>query len=145
MDAAPDWLPTLTEALAPHLVAAALPAPMGAHVHRAGGEEQHPDGVWEVSLFYGRTEIVAGPQDGRRTDTAFWLNLAGLAELFDRVDAFYWQASPMGPGDDLGPHVAIEGEFLGNSVRVRILAAAPPQFPAARSADTLKGTFIDLW
>jgi hypothetical protein len=144
MDATPDWLPALTNALAAHLVAAAVPAPMGAHVQRVSDAEGQ-EGVWEVSLFYGKTEIVAGPQDGRRTDTAFWLNLARLCEVFDRIDAFYWQASPMGPQDDFGPHVGIEGVFKGDAVRVRILAAAPPQFPAARSADTIKGTFIDLW
>ena len=142
MDAAPDWLPALTNALSAHLVAAALPAPMGAHIQRASDA---PETIWELSLFYGKTEIVAGPQDGRRTDTVFWLNLAQLETVFDRVDAFYWQAAPLGPVDDLGPHVAIEGTFQGNAVRVRILANAPAQFPAARSADTLKGTFIDLW
>ncbi|HEX6984524.1 MAG TPA: hypothetical protein VF170_04070 [Planctomycetaceae bacterium] len=144
MDVPPDWLTALAGALAEHFVAAAVPSPMGAHVQRATDADA-PAGVWEVSLFYGKTEVVGGSQDGRRVDTPFWLDLSGLREVFTRVDGFYWQAAPLGADDDLGPHVAIEGDYLGNAVRVRILAAAPPQFPSARSADTLKGTFFDLW
>lgn len=144
MDALPDWITALAAALAEHFVAAAVPSPMGAHVQRSTDADA-PDGVWEVSLFYGKTEIVGGPQDGQRTDTPFWLDLNGVRGVFDRISGFHWQAAPLGPRDDLGPHVAIEGDYRGNPVRVRILAAAPTQFPSARSADTHKGTFIDLW
>jgi hypothetical protein len=139
----PEWVSTLAAAIAEYLVAASIPAPMGAHVQKASDEAGGD--VWEVSLFYGKTEIVGGPRDGKKTDTPFWLDLAGLSATFDRVDGLSWQAAPLGPNDDLGPHVAIEGEYLGNRVRVRILAAAPSQFPPARSADTLHGTFVDLW
>jgi hypothetical protein len=138
----PDWLSALTSAIAECLVAASIPAPMGAHVQRAADADPE---VWEVSIFYGKTEIVAGPQDGKRTDTPFWLDLSAVRQVFDRVTGFHWQAAPLGPQDDLGPHVAIDGEYLGHPVRVRVLAAAPDRFPAARSADTLKGTFVDLW
>ena len=144
MDSSPSWLPALTDALADQLIAAAVPAPIGVHLQKTP-ESDPADPVWEVTLFYGKTEIVAGPHDGHRTDTPFWLNLVGLIDVFNRIDALYWQASQLGSSDDFGPHVAVEGEFQGNPVRVRILAAAPPQFPSARSADTLKGTFIDLW
>lgn len=139
----PEWVSALAAAIAEHLVAASIPAPMGAHVQKESNESA-PD-VWEVSLFYGKTEILGGPKDGKRTDTPFWLDLSGLSKVFDRVDGLAWQAAALGPEDDLGPHVAIEGEYLGHRVRVRILAAAPTQFPPARSADTLRGTFVDLW
>lgn len=139
----PEWVSALAAAIAEHLVAASIPAPMGAHVQK-GTEATDPD-IWEVSLFYGKTEIVGGPRDGRRTDTPFWLDLAGLGKVFDRVEGFSWQAAPLGPNDDLGPHVAIDGTYEGNRVRVRMLATAPERFPPARSADTLRGTFVDLW
>lgn len=139
----PDWISSLTGALTAHFTATALPAPMGAHVQRSKSET--PDGIWEVSVFYGKTEIIGGPQDGHRTDTSFWLDLTGLGGLFDQIDAFYWQAAQLGSGDDFGPHVGVEGVFRGHPVRVRLLAKAPAQFPAARSADTLRGTFFDLW
>lgn len=137
----PDWITALASAISEHLVAASIPAPMGAHVRKS----EDADDAWEVSLFYGKTEIVGGPKDGKQTDTPFWLDLAGLGRVFDRVDGLTWQAAPLGPNDELGPHVAIAGEYLGNRVTVRILAAAPNQFPPARSADTLRGTFVDLW
>ena len=139
----PEWTSALAGAIAEHLVAASIPAPIGAHVQKAV-DETGPE-VWEVSLFYGKTEIVGGPRDGKQTDTPFWLDLTGLGRVFDYVEGLTWQAAALGPEDDLGPHVAIEGEFEGHRVRVRILAAAPDRFPPARSADTLRGTFVDLW
>jgi hypothetical protein len=144
VDVPPEWLRELAGALAEHLVAAALPAPLGAHVQHTTDAEA-PQGVWELSIFYGKTDVVGGPQDGLQTDTPFWLDLAGVLKAFNRLDAIFWQSASLGPNDDLGPHVAIEGEYRGQAVRVRVLAAAPPQFPAARSADTIRGTFLDLW
>lgn len=116
---------------------------MGLHVQPS--QDEGADGIWEVSLFYGKTEIVGGPYDGHRTDTSFWLDLAGLQQAFETIDAFYWQSAALGSGDDLGPHIGIEGELKGHRLRLRLLATAPPAFPAARSADTLRGTFFDLW
>jgi len=140
----PDWIQPLAEALAAHYLVVTPPAPMGVHAQPAA---DRADGAatWEVSLFYGKTEIVGGPRDGHRTDTSFWLNLLELRDVFDRVETLYWQAAALGDGDDLGPHIAIEGAFRGHSVRVRLLATAPVNFPPSRSADTLRGTFFDLW
>lgn len=145
MASPPEWITPLANALSAHLVPAALPAPLGAHVQLGAPHEESNEEVWEVSVFYGKTEIVGGPDDGRRTDTAFWLDLEGAFRVLNRVDRFYWQTVSLGPNDDLGSHVAIEGDYLGHPVRLRMLAAAPKQFPSARSADTIKGTFLDLW
>ena len=169
MPAPPDWLYELAKALTEHLVPAVLPAPLGAHIQQArfesetadddltpepdampqGGpavmHESSCDEVWEISIFYGKTEIVGGPDDGRRTETTFWLDVAGAQKVLTRVDRLYWQTATLSPNDDLGSHFAIEGDYLGHPVRVRILAVAPRQFPPARTADTIRGMFIDLW
>ena len=139
----PDWILALASELAAFFTATTLPSPMGVHVQPS--KDAEPPGVWEVSLFYGKTEIVGGPRDGHRTDTSFWLDLAGLQRKFDSVDAFYWQSAALGSDDDFGPHIGIEGDIHGHAVRLRLLASAPPAFPSARSADTLRGTFFDLW
>ena len=156
MTATPDWVSSLTEEIARHLVAAAVPAPIGVHVQRSdtpastgprpSTKRRAPrEPVWEVSLFYGKTEVLGGAGDGKRTDTAFWLDLAAVTAAFTSVEGFFWQAAPLGPEDDLGPHVAVEGVYDGHRVRLRVLAAAPERFPSARAADTLNGTFVDLW
>lgn len=137
---APEWVNALTDAVTPHLIAAGPPSPVGAHLQEGGGTEP-----CEVSLFYGGTEILGGARDGERTDLPFWLDLAGLTREFDRVERLSWQAVRLGPNDDLGPHVAIEGTFEGRPVRVRVLAASPAAFGPARSADTLRGTFVEHW
>ena len=145
MASPPEWLTDLAKALSEHLVPAVLPAPLGAHVQQAVDADEQASDVWEISLFYGKTEIVGGPEDGRRTETAFWLDVIGAQRVLTRVDRAYWQTAILSPSDDLGPHVAVEGDYLGHPVRVRVLSAAPQQFPPARTADTNRGMFIDLW
>ncbi len=150
MTAAPDWASSLTDQIARHLVAVAIPAPIGVHVQRSeppgcGDPLAADEPEWDVSLFYGKTEVLGGPGDGKRTDTAFWLDLAAVCGAFSSVEGVVWQASPLGPDDDFGPHVAIDGVYDGRRVRLRVLAAAPERFPSARTADTLTGAFTDLW
>ena len=125
--------------LAQRLIAVGLAAPIGVHV-QTGDDE-----LLELSLFYGRTEIVGGPHDGRTTSVPFWLDLHGLDGIFDLITEFAWQAAPLGDDDDLGPHIALEGVYDGHPVRIRLLAAAPARFPAARAADTLSGDIVERW
>lgn len=138
-----DWLNALSNAVSECLLPAAAPSPIGAHVQTATDDAGRE--LSEVSLFYGATEVVGGSNDGQRSETPFWLDLAGLRAVFDRVDEFTWQASPLGPEDDLGPHIAIEGEFEGRPVRLRMLSRSPAQFPAARTADARRGVLVEQW
>jgi hypothetical protein len=127
-----DWLDTLATQIAECLVPASPPTPLAAHVQSgltAAGEPTQ-----EVSLFYGAIEVVGGPHCGERADVPFWIDLLGLARVFDRIGEFSWQTAALGADDDLGPHVAIEGAYDGLPVRVRVLATAPSRFPATRTA-----------
>lgn len=126
-----DWLESLSTEIAECLIPAAPPTPLAAHVQP--GETAAGEPAAEISLFYGAIEIVGGPRCGERTDIPFWLDLLKLTQTFDRIDEFSWQTATLGPDDDLGPHVAIEGSYEGRPVRVRILATAPERFPAIRT------------
>jgi len=138
----PDWLNSLAETVAECLVAV-TPSSLAAHVQEGADDSGEP--MDEVSFFYGATETIGGPKDGKRTHSPFWLDLAPLVAAFDSVDEFTWQAASMGPDDDFGPHVAIEGAFHGRPVRVRVLATSPKQFPAARTAENRRNTVATRW
>lgn len=138
----PEWLNSLAETVAESLVEAAGSS-LAAHVQ--SGADGLGEPMDEVSFFYGATETVGGPKDGKRTHAPFWLDLAPLVAAFDSVDEFSWQALPMGPDDDFGPHVAVEGMFRGRPVRVRVLAISPKQFPAARTAENRRNTVATRW
>jgi hypothetical protein len=137
-----DWLATLSAAVAECLIPASEPAPLAAHV-QTSRDEGEP--VREVSLFYGATEIVGGARCGARCEPPFWIDLLGLAEAFDRIDSFSWQSAGLGPDDDLGPHVAVEGVYAGRPVRVRVLAVSPRQLPAARTLAACGAVRADRW
>lgn len=115
-------------------------APLGCHYHHNRALDQ-----WEVTIFVGGTEIVGGELDGQIRFSKFHLDLRELFDLFDFVDEFHWQAARMGPDDDLGPHVSVEGAVEGRSVWLRVLAYPPARFSKGRNliADTLK--LEDVW
>lgn len=138
----PDWLNSLAETVAGCLVEVSASS-LAAHVQEGVDDLGEP--MDEVSFFYGATETVGGAKDGKRTHVPFWLDLAPLVGAFDSVDEFTWQALPMGEDDDFGPHVAVEGMFQGRAVRVRVLAASPKQFPAARTAESRRNSVANRW
>jgi len=140
MVATPDWLTELADRVVDQLHALDTLGPIGCHFCL------HED-VWEVTLFAGTTEIVGGRRDGARQGTRFSLDLKSVVELFDEVDALGWQSHSFGEshGDDLGPHVSVEGRYQGQSVWLRILASAPAQFAPARRLFVHEGRADDVW
>lgn len=120
--APPEWLAGLANQLASRIDPVDQSAAVSCHF-ADGGE----DG-WEVTLFLAAREQIGGPRDGQRLFSRFLFELASTTELFDRVDQFYWQPVAIGPADEVGPHVAIEGEYDGRRVWVRILAQPGERF-----------------
>src|SRR6185369_1527031 len=104
----PEWLSQFVNAVAQHIHAHDLLSPLGCHFHEHSG-------VWEVTLFASRTEIVGGPEDGRSPESNFNLNIGGVLPLFSRVDAIEWQAQSLGQNDELGPHLSISGSHSERS------------------------------
>lgn len=91
------------------------------------------EGVWEITLFTESTEVVGGPEDGSIRHSPLGVRVAEILDLFQSVSSCNWQTQAFGPEDDLGPHLSIEGLYKGRMVWLRILAAAPQQFPRRRT------------
>lgn len=128
----PHWLGRLAQQVIGSFYAAEPLAPVGCHIHH---HETDEPAQWEVTLFVSSTEIFGGAFDGKRTASRFMVDLRELAEIFDDVHNFYWQAQTMSKDDQLGPHIGVEGEYEGQSVWLRITANPPAQFEPGRVVD----------
>ena len=110
------WLDKLVEAVADHVTADGVTGPLGVQC----SEE---DGIWVVLVYLSPVELIGGAHDGEIVAPGFFLDLEGLRSLFDRVDAFTWQA--FGLTLDDGPHVSIAGLYQGREVFLQVQAFAP--------------------
>ncbi len=134
----PEWLHQFADAVAAQLCGVDVLAPIGCHVFRA---PEH----WEVTLFVSATEVVGGRQDGRQRTSRFFLDVQALSQIFDVVRSVVWQAQGLGAGDDVGPHLAVEGDYCGHPVWLRVPATAPHVFPAGRQAHVHHQTWEEVW
>ncbi|MDP1797183.1 MAG: hypothetical protein Q8K78_06865 [Planctomycetaceae bacterium] len=123
----PTWLTEFADQVTTHFLPVEILAPLGCHFFQSGD-------IWEVTLFAAKTEVVGGPRDGEQRPSRFHLDLAGLAQLFTSVTSFHWQTHSLGKNDDLGAHVAIEGDVNGHHVWLRIPSQAPAMFEIGRIA-----------
>jgi hypothetical protein len=139
MSSPPSWLAEFVNSVATHVLPVADSAPLGCHYHL------DDDGVWEVTLFAARKETVGGPQDGHVRPSRFRVDLLAVCAEFQTIHGVSWQAQRMGRRDELGPHVAVEGEFRGTTIWLRIPAAAPQQFPPCRSHVTNNHRSEEIW
>lgn len=98
-------------------------------VARPGFEAVQVDGVWDISMFLGRLELVGGPDDGRIHPVNFRLDLSRLTDCFDQLEELFWNAFP-----DFSPQVeehqelsvvTASGQVDGLQVRLQVHAAAP--------------------
>ena len=128
----------MANAVAQEIAPVDILAPIGCHYHCA-------DGVWEVTLFVGMTEVVGGRTDGIKRRSRFSVRLGKLDSIFAEVEHFHWQTHTLGSTDDLGPHISLEGKYQGHPVWLRILASPPRRFPAARQAWTNEAELKELW
>ncbi|MBS0263474.1 MAG: hypothetical protein JSS02_16150 [Planctomycetes bacterium] len=134
----PPWIQELADAAALQMIPVDPLAPVGCHFCLA-------EGVWEITLFVSGTEVVGGSLDGRVQCSRFNLDVQAVCGIFTRVTDVSWQAHSLGDGDELGPHVAIEGIYDEHSVRLRILSFSPRRFPAGRRAEVYGPAWEDLW
>ena len=138
MTAAPDWLSGLANAAASHLTSTETVAPLGCHYC-------HIDGVWEVTLFAGDTEVVGGGDDGKRQGSRFVVDVMPLLCLFTDILDCTWQPDRFGDHDELGSHLAIIGTYSGQLVCLRVLSRSPGNLPPGRRLSAFDGTWEELW
>ena len=134
MTTPPPWLVDFVNRAAEHLHAVDVMSPLGCHTFH------DPEG-WEITLFASASEVVGGVGDGRRCASRFFADVKAISEQFDEVDTISWQTHRLDADDDLGSHIAVEGQVQGEHVWLRILANAPRQSPPGR-----KGyAYLQLW
>ncbi len=134
----PSWLAELAKSVTSLMHAHDILAPIGCHYH-------YKDGLWEITIFASRTEVVGGERDGLRFPSRFILDVQGLLELFSSVEAIEWQALPQGSDDEIGANLAILGECNGGRVCLRIPSEAPHRFEVGRLANVYEMRFVDVW
>ena len=110
------WLSALREAVGGCVGADSPMGPLGLRY-------REEEGLWEVWLYPTPVELVGGRHDGEVVVPGFSLDLEQLRACFETVVALSWDA--LGLNCPEGPHVAIEGVFLGREVCLQVLAYAP--------------------
>ena len=140
MPTRPDWLERLANEVIRQIHAVDVLAPIGCHSFHNQEDDQ-----WEVTVFASSTEIIGGRLDGKITSSKFALDVRGLYELFTDVTCIEWQSHQLGPEDELGAHILIEGTFEGFSICLRVLAQAPERFQVGRYVYTEESRLENVW
>lgn len=85
-----------------------------------------PEDDFHHLLFYPTTvRLVGGKQDREEVLPGFSLDIDSLLSLFQSIEAVTWNSQGMGPYDDEGPRVSVEGIYQGHDVWLRVLAEPP--------------------
>jgi hypothetical protein len=134
----PNWIRELANSAALQICPADLISPIGCHFFQA-------DGMWEVTLFASKTEVVGGSHDGRRCDSRFSVDIQAVCRLLSQIERVEWQAHPFAPDDELGAHLAVTGRFGKHQVCLRILAIPPERFEPGRRAVTYIPAWEEVW
>ncbi len=125
----PEWMQPLIDAIAASMSAHGPESPLGLRYRQL-------DDVWDLLVYPMPVEMIGGAHDGGRACPGFSLDLESLHLAIDRVESVAWDAHGASPdNDDLGPCIAIRGEFGGQPIWLRILAHAPADVEPAAKVD----------
>ena len=113
-------------------------APLGCHY-------QSFQGLWEITIFASKTEIVGGYQDGLLCNSAFHADVKGIQQIFSRVTSISWQNQSMGSNDEVGAHLSLEGVYANKAIWLRITSTAPERFGVGRRADVNQKEIEEIW
>lgn len=134
----PLWLTAFADVIAGYITPVEPLAPMGCHYHLN-------EGVWELSVFVGDTELVGGDRDGERIPARFLVDVLPLLSQFREIFDFTWQPDRFSEEDELGCHLAIIGIHDEQLVCVRVLSRSPERFPPGRRANIYGGVLEEMW
>lgn len=138
MYAPPEWIVTFANAVSSCYESFEPLPPIGCHYFFA-------EAGWEITVFPSLTEIVGGPEDGRKTAARVCVQVARAVSLFSEVREISWQCRPVNDDDELGAHLYIDGTHDNQAVSVQMLATAPPSFEPGRRAHFHQGRMSDAW
>jgi hypothetical protein len=118
MAEAPQWLAPLVDAVGTCMEAHCACGPLA---FRWRSE----DDFWEVKVYCTPGEAVGGAEDGAVLVPGFSLDLMELMAVFEELTDARWRAHSLGPHDQEGPHISVEGVYQGHHVYLQVLAEAP--------------------
>lgn len=136
----PTWLNGFASAVAEHIHGADILSPLGCHCYHNRARDE-----FELTVFASRTQVIGGRLDGTEVGCNFDVRIKDVMDLFDEPPRVGWQALPKGKDDQLGPHVAFEGTYMGQLVWLRILASSPERYEHGRNLNVHTLKIEDLW
>lgn len=120
-DARPEWVMRFIDRMAD------LFEPLE-DVGRVGFVCRPDDGVWTVTMYLGRTEIVGGRDDGTAQPTSFHLDVQGTLACFSDVQSVRWTAclDDAAADDEEGCSLLrVEGHVDGAPLRLMVTSVPP--------------------
>jgi hypothetical protein len=137
---APLWLRSFVDDMLQGILCKVTRAPMGCHF--AFDDEA---GLWEVTLFAGKSQVLGGPHDGMTVPTGMELDISRILLAFDHIPIITWQSEKYSAEDELGNHVSVQGYCQGNHVHLRVLHDAPEWTGLSQRIHASTGRIEDLW
>lgn len=125
----PLWITELVEAVAGCMEAHSAAGPVGWRYREA-------EDLVDLVIYATPVELRGGDYDGAIVLPGFSLDVQALQSLFECVSALYWQAQGLGPHDDEGPCLSVEGVYRGHHLGLRVLAEAPEDEEPGLQLDT---------
>jgi len=124
-----DWLEALIATIGDCLTAHSPMGPLGWYAYEEGD-------MTELVIFPKTVLFVGGEMDGELGVPGFSFDVQTLLTSLERVDAVQWNSQGMGPHDEEGARLSIEGIYQGHEVWIRILAEAPEGEEPGMEVDT---------
>ena len=140
MSSPPRWLAEMANEITANLHGTDLLAPLGCHYHHNQRADQ-----WEITLFASTTHVIGGSFDGLKTTSGFFLDLQQVIAVFSDLRSCNWQSGSMGDDDEAGAHIAIDGDYEGRKIWLRILSAPPQSLEHGREARVYQSQFEEVW
>lgn len=113
----PDWIDSLVDRVARHLIAENQLGPLGIRFR----EEE--DGSWEVVIHPTPVELVGGAEDGAVVSPSFTFDLEGLRGEFAKVNAV--GVSSHGMYEDEDSYFWVAGRWDDRTLTLRVLLKPP--------------------
>lgn len=136
----PEWLRNMTARFCAAFVDHPKTASIGCH-HYLDEELR----VWEVTMFFGRLEIIGGAFDGQSFSAGFSLDVTSLAAEFDHPPEIRWRGAVQNQSDELGVHLSLDGLWHGRRIWLRILSQPPAHVGAGSQLLAASGQFRSVW
>jgi len=128
MSHTPAWIEALVEIVGDCIEPHSMVGPLGFYY---GDDEE----LWAITIYPCLIELVGVGADAEVVSPTFSMDLKALWSAFDEIVEIHWNAHPLGPHDQNGAYVAVEGRYQGHEVWLRVLAEAPEDEEPAMQID----------